>query len=101
MKGMFAYLGMIDKHHDSHSGIMTVKKLIEELGKYGQDLEVLCYTEDNEIVPPQHIFRLLSIESVGIAEGEKRRGDDDIPSLKLGASEHSQKHVILHVTGGF
>ncbi len=80
---------------------MKVKDLMEQLKGFDQELEVLCSSEDDDLVASQHIFRLLNIQSVGIVEGEKTRGDDQIPSLKIGKTEFSQKHVVIEVTSDF
>jgi hypothetical protein len=81
---------------------MTVKELILELSKLDPELEVLCYSEDGELLPPGHLFRLLYIESVTVNDAERRRNSDDgIPSLKFMKTEHSEKLAFLNVTVDF
>jgi len=80
---------------------MKVKDLIAELNKYDQEVDVLCYTEDSAFLLPGHMFRLLDVESVQESEGEKRRGDDGVPTLKFGKNHHSNKLVIIEVTPAF
>ena len=80
---------------------MKVKDLVKQLNKLDPELEVLCYSEDNDLLASKHGFRLLDINGVSIIEGEKRRGDDQIPSLKLGKTSLSQKHVVIEVTSDF
>jgi hypothetical protein len=77
---------------------MKVRELIAQLQKLDQQLEVLCYTEDDALLAPKHGFRLLDIVEISVVEGEKLRGDDQIPSLKLGKGPHSQTHAIIEVT---
>jgi hypothetical protein len=80
---------------------MKVKELIKQLNQIDPDLEVLCYSEDSNLLASKHGFRLLDIDNVSIIEGKKRRGDDQIPSLKLGKTPYSQKHAVIEVTSDF
>lgn len=80
---------------------MKVKELIAKLSKINQEIDVLCYTEDSDLLPQQHIFRLLEIEDVSESEGERRRGDDQIPTLKFGKSPHSESLAIINVISDF
>jgi len=83
------------------STLMKVKDLIKKLNEMDHELDVLCYTEDSNIVPESHIFSLLDIEDISVVEGEKRRGDDGIPSMALGKSDLSKKHVTINITSVF
>lgn len=80
---------------------MRVRELQEQLGRLDGDLELLCYTEDEGLQAPGYLFRLLDIEAVGTTEGEFVRGDDDVPSLRLGKSDVSQTFAILEVVSKF
>jgi len=80
---------------------MKVKDLIAELSKHDQNLDVLCYTEDSTFLQPGHTFRLLEVVDVSESEGEKQRGDDDVPTLKLGKSHYSERFTIIEVTSDF
>lgn len=80
---------------------MTVRELIERLQRFDPKLEVLCYTEDPELQAKGHLFRLLDIVSVDIAEGEKMCGDDQVPTMRLGKRPYSQKFVSIDVTCDF
>lgn len=80
---------------------MKVKELVEQLSKLDQELDVICYSEDECFLVPGHIFRLLYIDNVSITEGENRRGDDGIPTLKLERSSLSSKYAVLEVTTDF
>jgi hypothetical protein len=80
---------------------MKVKELVEQLSKLDQELDVICYSEDECLLVPGHIFRLLHISDVSITEGENRRGDDGIPTLKLERSLLSSKYAVIEVTTDF
>lgn len=80
---------------------MNVKELIEQLQKIDLELEVLCYTEDDSLVSLDHGFTLFEIESTRVIEGEKVRGNDQIPSIKIGIGPYSQKHAVIEVTSDF
>ncbi len=77
---------------------MKVKQLIAQLQELDPDLEVLCYTEDNDVLPPNHGFRLFDITEAKMADGTRTRGEDHIPSLKLGKGPHSQPHALIDIT---
>jgi hypothetical protein len=80
---------------------MKVQELIEALSAFDGGLEVLCYTEAEDFVPAGHIFRLLDLTGVDATDGEKGRGDDRVPTLKLGRSAMSTRIVLLDVTPEF
>ena len=81
---------------------MKVKDLVERLNKFDPELKVLCSTEDSELLAPKHLFRLLDIHDVSVVEAELTRGEaDQVPSLKIGHTSLSQKHVIIEVISDF
>ena len=80
---------------------MKVRELIEALSAFDGELDVMCYTEAEDLVPAGHMFRLLDINGVDASDGEKRRGDDRVPTLILGRSAISTRHVFLNVTPEF
>lgn len=80
---------------------MKVKDLVARLGELDEDVEVVCYTEDEGILAPGQVFRLLDILGVNESEAEKRRTEDGTPTLKLGRSPNSQKLALIDVTGDF
>jgi|GEM_PF-1682600 len=49
---------------------MKVKELISELSKHDPELEVICYTEDEQFLQEKHLFRLIEIEWIA-ANGKK------------------------------
>jgi hypothetical protein len=80
---------------------MKVKELIEGLGKFDPELDVLCYSEDEALLAPKQGFRLLDVIGLSIVDGEKRRGPDHLPAMKLGRSDASEKHVMIEVIADF
>jgi hypothetical protein len=80
---------------------MKVKELVEALGKLDPQLEVLCYTEEQDLLAKNHMFRLLDIESVEVSEGTQVRGQDGVPSLKLGKGDLSKKFAFINVMSDF
>ena len=80
---------------------MKVKEMMGALAKYDPDLEVICYSEGEQILPPRHLFRLLDLDGVDIVEGERQRDDNGVPGLKIGKSNAAMKHVVLNVTTDF
>ncbi len=79
-------------------GDMKVGELRERLGEFAPELEVLCYTEDAQLVTADMGFRLLDIEGVSKTQGKRMRLDDNTPYLQLGGGEDSVGIVTLEVT---
>ena len=80
---------------------MKVKELVARLQKLHPEFEVLCYTEDSAVLPPNHGIRLFDIDATSVVEGEVTRGDDQIPSLKLAKGPQSQKLAVIEITSDF
>jgi hypothetical protein len=80
---------------------MRVRELLQLLSKLNPDLEVLCYSEDEALLQDGQGFRILDIEALSIAEGERVRLDDHTPYLKLGKSSSSEELAIIEVTSDF
>jgi len=80
---------------------MKVKELAAKLGEVDPELEIVCYSEDEDLLLPDHLFRLLTIESVDVLEAEQVRDDERVPTVKLGRSQESQPMAFLNVTGQF
>ena len=80
---------------------MKVKDLLSKLSTLNPEEEILCYCEDEGILPPTHGFRIFEINDVALTEAEKTRCDDGIPSLTLGKTECSAPHVLIHITLDF
>jgi hypothetical protein len=80
---------------------MKVGELQQQLSKLDPDVEVLCYSEDEALRGKNQAFRLLDIECVSTAEGERIRLDDERPYLRLGKSPESMVIAILEVTADF
>lgn len=80
---------------------MKVKELIEKLNKFDQESQVLCYTEDDQVLDEGHLFKLFDIDNIDISEGETERDEDRRPTIRWGKTSHSRKFTTLHITGIF
>ncbi len=80
---------------------MKVKDLQEKLANLDPQLEVICYSEDEEFLPTRHSFRIFDIMGVDDFNGEKNRGKDSIPSIKFGRTKHSRKYASITITTDF
>lgn len=80
---------------------MKVADLIQKLKDLDPKLEVLCYTEDAALLGKKHSFRLLHIDGVDVAEGERLRTSDGSPTMKFEKGPSSRKIAFLHVTADF
>jgi hypothetical protein len=80
---------------------MKVHELIAKLKSIDQNIDIICYTEDDNQLPPGHTFKIFEIESLEVTEGEKVKGEDEVPSIKFGKSNYSQSHAIISITSDF
>jgi len=80
---------------------MKVKELVEQLQAFDQELDVICYTEDDIFLAPGHEFRILEINDAQVREADKVQGLDGIKSLKFASSNLSKKLVLIDVTTDF
>ena len=80
---------------------MRVKDLLSKLSGFDPEQDVVCYCEEEGILPSKHGFRVFEINDVALTEAEKTRSEDGIPSLKLGKSERSEPHVLIDITSDF
>jgi len=81
---------------------MKVKDLIAQLSKLDPSLDVVGYSDDEELLPSdKHLFRLLDILEVSTTEAERVRDDGRRPYLKFGKSPTSVQLVTLSLTVDF
>ncbi len=80
---------------------MKVRDLQSKLEAFDPDLDLLCYCEDEESLPPDGGFKLFEIEDIGASHAEPTRLKDDTPYLKLGKTDTSTVHVLLNLTGDY
>jgi hypothetical protein len=80
---------------------MKVRELQEKLSKLDPNLEVICYTEDESLLPKNEAFRLLDILEVSTTNAERVRLDDSTPYLKLGKGPDTSEIALLEVTADF
>lgn len=80
---------------------MKVKDLLAKLKTLPDDLDVLCYTEDEDLVPEGQGFRLFDITAVSVTDAVGERTEHGVPYLRLGKSPHSRSFVLVEVTGDF
>ena len=76
------------------AGTETEVKLYEGEGacraikRLDPELDVLCCSEDENLLAQEHLFRLLDVSGVSTVEGEKTRGEDGVPSMKIGKTPY-------------
>ena len=80
---------------------MKVKDLLSKLSSFDPEQHVVCYSEDEAILPPKHGFRLFEINDVAMTEAEMTRSEDGVPSLKLGKTACSTPYVLIDITLDF
>ena len=80
---------------------MKVKELQERLDALDPELEIVCYSEDENLLAEGRDFVLLDITGVFTTDAERMRLDDGTPSLRLGKEPHSSTIGTLEVTTDF
>ncbi|HEX4054337.1 MAG TPA: hypothetical protein VHX86_08730 [Tepidisphaeraceae bacterium] len=81
---------------------MKVRELQKMLAGLDPELEVLGYTEDEELLHGRTGFLLLEFEKdINVTDAELCRLDDGAPYLKFGKSKVSTPLGILPVTANF
>ena len=83
------------------SWLMKVSDLVSALQRLDPDLEVLCTTEDEAILPAGRDCALLDISAVSVVDSQWIGGDDRVPSLKAVPGAEPQKIAVLHITANF
>ncbi|MDO6422802.1 hypothetical protein [Saccharophagus degradans] len=80
---------------------MNVGKLRKLLDNLSPDMELVCYTEDKELVENGSGFRLIEIEDIQIVDARLKRDKNHYATLEIGKSELSQKIALANVTCNF
>lgn len=80
---------------------MKVHDLIEHLQKFDPNLDVLCWSEDENLLGKKRGSATLDIVSVDCTEAEKVKSKDGRPNLRFKKSATSKKLVLLTVISDF
>lgn len=80
---------------------MKIRELQKKLNELDQELEVVCYCEEETFLIENRGFILLDILAVGATEAERLRLDDGTPYLKFGKGSNSSVIATLEVTKDF
>ncbi|MEX0648670.1 MAG: hypothetical protein WEA56_14600 [Balneolaceae bacterium] len=70
---------------------MKVKELIKQLEQQDPELEVLCFSEDEDILPHDEDFRLFQVKKVVNSEDENK--DESVSSS--GKIPRTENHVSV------
>lgn len=77
---------------------MKVKELLERLGKLDQNLEVLCYTEDEALTGEGNMIRALDITNVSQILLEATRHDSGEVQIKFSQKEPAKPYALFEIT---
>ena len=80
---------------------MKIRVLQEKLNKFDQELEVICYCEDEEFLVEGRMFVLFDVSDTSEVKAEKTRLDDGSASLKFHEGSASKRLVTLEITSAF
>jgi len=76
---------------------MKVKELIEKLNSMPAELDIICYTEDESLVGPKNINRVLKIVDVTKTNLKIKR-KDDILRILFTTREQTEPFVLFEIT---
>lgn len=79
---------------------MKVKELIEQLEKQDPELEILCFSEDEDILPEGEAFRMFKVESV-TDTGVVNKDDANQPAPTSGRTPIAENNVTILITSDF
>ena len=77
---------------------MKVKELITKLENLDLEMDILCYSEDENLAPEGYLIRIMEINEVSNIEGETSRDENGIVSIKFGSSELARKYAGIELT---
>lgn len=79
---------------------MKVRDVQERIAKLDPDLELVCYTEDDDLVGNrgQLLFEILDIRAI---QAERSRLADGKPALKFNGGPASEALAIMEMTSDF
>ncbi len=80
---------------------MKVRELQDHLSKLDQELNVVCYSEDEKLLVEKRSFILFDILVVNTVDAERLRLDDGTPYLKFKRGPASVAIATLEVTPDF
>jgi len=66
-----------------------------KLSKVDQEFDVICYTEESELLALGHMFRRLEIYVMDVNEDERNKDGNEAPMLKLGKSPNSATIALI------
>lgn len=79
---------------------MKVKDIIAKLSGLDPNIDVVCYTEDEDLAGERK-SAVFEIETVEVVSAEKHRDEKDVAGIRFDKSPRSTPHVLLYVTSDF
>jgi hypothetical protein len=76
---------------------MKIEQLIVELQKLDPNLDVVCSSEDADLLTPRHGFILFELDGVTTIEAERTRVDGK-PYFKIGPGPRSSRYAVLDIS---
>lgn len=80
---------------------MKVHELLEKLKQIDPGLDVICYTEDEELKGKGQTFKILDIVAVDVTHGQLDRLEDNTPTIVFKKGPASKDIAALEVTADF
>ncbi|MDV6251059.1 hypothetical protein [Vibrio sp. EA2] len=80
---------------------MKVKELQEKLASLDPELQLICSSEDEEMLADNELFKLFEVLDVNVVNAERMRDAYRKPTLKIGDSEYSMPIVIVNISNDF
>jgi len=80
---------------------MKIRELQKQLNKLDQELDILCYCEDESLLDEGHSFILFDISAISKVEAKRFRLEDGVPYLKFERGPESATIATLEITSDF
>ena len=80
---------------------MQVKDLIEKLEALDPELDIYCYTEDEELLKNGSGIRVMFIENLSVVQAKTYRDGQHDPTISFEGGSGSKKLALAHVTCNF
>lgn len=77
---------------------MKVKELIEKLNKMDQNLSIICFTEDEDLLEEEQMVRPLDIVDISTGQAELSRNDSGEAQIKFTRENPASSYVFIHIT---
>ncbi|PCJ93555.1 MAG: hypothetical protein COA46_00460 [Porticoccaceae bacterium] len=77
---------------------MKVKDLVSKLEKLNPEMDLLCFSESEDLTPKGYFFRVMEIVDVTESNAEASRDESGVVSVKFEQTGISKKYAAIELT---